>query len=117
MKMSATFAMIKALEKSFTIKPIHSYTDDEPVKYMLSKMRASLNRPDLQILISEICKSSIPYQIHFWMHHTPGKDNKTADAISREISLSQVDSSKLVTKLQCNFVLQLASDFSSQFNV
>ena len=46
--------MIKLLEKSLSNELVHFYTEDDSVKYILIKMRASLKQPNLQILMNEI---------------------------------------------------------------
>ena len=46
-------------------------------------MRCTLPLPDLQILINEICKICIEYEIVPWFEHIPGKDNVISDALSR----------------------------------
>ena len=46
-------------------------------------MRSKLARPDLQILINEICRSLIENKFHLWIEHIPGKENVIPDALSR----------------------------------
>ena len=62
---------------------IEVFTDNVACKYMLINMTAKLTRPDLQILIDEICKLCVTRRIHLWMEHIPGDENKVADALSR----------------------------------
>lgn len=62
---------------------IEIFTDNIACKYMLMNMTAKLTRPDLQILINDICKLCVDRRIHLWMEHIPGEENKIADALSR----------------------------------
>ena len=62
---------------------IEIFTDNIACKYMLINMTAKLTRPDLQILINDICKLCCDRRMHLWMEHIAGEDNKVADALSR----------------------------------
>ena len=62
---------------------VQIFTDNVACKYMLINMTAKLGRPDLQVLINEICELCINRRVHLWMEHIPGDDNKVADALSR----------------------------------
>lgn len=64
-------------------KWVHVYTDNDPVKWMLIKMRARLYRHDLQVLINDICQILLSNEIEMWIDHIPGKQNIAADALSR----------------------------------
>ena len=62
---------------------IEIFTDNVACKYMLINMTAKLTRPDLQILINDICKLCVRRRVLLWMEHIPGVENKIADALSR----------------------------------
>ena len=50
---------------------------------MLINMRAKLNRPDLQLIINEICKICIQREMIPWVEGIPGKQKITPDALNR----------------------------------
>lgn len=77
------FMAIDCWKEHLRGKWVHVYTDNEPVKWFLIKMRARLARHDLQIIINEICRILLLYRIEMWIDHIPGKKNITADALSR----------------------------------
>ena len=62
---------------------IEVFTDNIACKFMLINMTSLLARPDLQILINDICELCVRRRVHLWMEHIPGDDNKVADALSR----------------------------------
>ena len=55
---SATSAFSTKLKKLFINEIIHIYANNEAAKCKLMKMRSNLKLPDLQMLSSEVCKSS-----------------------------------------------------------
>ena len=67
----------------FKGKSVRFWCDNEAVVYMLIKMRSSLRRPDLQIVINDICECLIDNDINLRIEHIPGKENTTADRLSR----------------------------------
>ena len=50
---------------------------------MLINIRAKLSRPDLQLIINEMCKICIQHEITQWVEHIPGKQNIKPEALSR----------------------------------
>ena len=117
-ELSAIYVMMKSLENILHNKIIHIYTDNEAVKYMLIKMRAKLYRPDLQILINDICKSAIKIQYNFWIDHIPGKEKVIADNLSRFYN-NPFHGSSIIFKYKLNTIhhLQNASDLSKNFKI
>ena len=82
-ELTAIFSFIHALRFSLQHKVVHAFTDNEACKYMLINMRSKLTRPDLQLVINEICKILIEFGIILWMEHIPGKENIIPDSLSR----------------------------------
>ena len=62
---------------------IHIFTDNSACKFMLINLTAILARPDLQILLNNICELCVNRLIHLWLDHIPGDNNTIADALSR----------------------------------
>ena len=79
----AVYVTLHSLQKEIINKVVHVYTDNMGVKWMLINMRSKLYRPDLQILINEICKLCISTKCHLWMEYISTEDNVLADALSR----------------------------------
>lgn len=50
---------------------------------MLSKMTAKISRPDIQVLINEICSIFMDKRNVYWFEFIPGKENIYADNLSR----------------------------------
>ena len=46
-------------------------------------MRAKVSRPDLQLMINEMCKICRQHEIISWVEHVSGKQNIIPDALSR----------------------------------
>lgn len=57
--------------------------DNLPVVFMVSKKRASFDRPDLMQLIRILCKLANQHSFYFWIEHISTENNKTADSLSR----------------------------------
>ena len=106
----AIFSFIHSLKESLTGKVIHIFTDNEACKYMLINMRAKLSRPDLQVIINELCKIFIEYEIIPWIDHIPGKDNIIPDALSRNKRIPNALALKCTNKIYTTNSLQLAAD-------
>ena len=77
---------------------------------MLIKMRAKLRRPDLQLLINELCKIFIEYEIIPWIEHIPGKENIIPDALSRNTDISSNLRFKCTNRILATSSIQLAAD-------
>ena len=106
----AIFALIHSLKDSLIKKVVHMYTDNEACKYMLIKMRAKLTRPDLQIIINEICKLCIRYEIILWVEHIPGKENIIPDALSRNKSIPTKLLNNCTNRISATNSIQFAAD-------
>ena len=106
----AIFSFIHSLRHSLTKKVVHVYTDNEACKYMLINMRAKLTRPDLQIIINEICKICIQYEIIPWVEHIPGKQNVIPDALSRNKPIPNTLAHKCTNNISATSSVQLAAD-------
>ena len=109
-ELSAIFSFLHSLRHTLKQKVVHIFTDNEACKYMLISMRAKLNRPDLQILINEICKICIQYEIIPWIDHIPGKKNIIPDALSRNKSIPYKLSNKCTNRISATNSLQLAAN-------
>ena len=106
----AIFSFIHSLRHSLKGKVVHIYTDNEACKYMLIKMRAKLKRPDLQVIINEICKIFIEFEIVPWIEHIPGKDNIIPDALSRNKDIPHDLLIKCTNRISATSSIQLAAD-------
>lgn len=117
-ELCAIFVVIRALAPLLRRKFIHIWTDNDPVKWMLIKMRAKLSRPDLQILINKICETLLLHHIDMWVDYIPGKQNITADALSRYMD-SPLQRSPFPTpyKLQTSLALSYASDLVAETTI
>ena len=86
-ELAAIHAMISALRENLGDKlqyqTLAIFTDNEACKWMLMSMSSRLYRPDLQVLINDICRLCIKYRFHIWIQHVEGKKNIIADALSR----------------------------------
>ena len=82
-ELAAVFTIINSLGVLLHNKLVQIYSDHQGLVYMHKKMKSRTERPDLQILIDEICKSTMDFKYHLWLDHIPGKDNKISDALSR----------------------------------
>lgn len=109
---------------SLTDSFIHVFTDNDSCKWQLIKMSAPLSRPDLQILINEICIWCVKRRIHLWLDHVPGVHNTIADALSRfypnPFSFAQHPSFDVGRPTRdcsrrCRDILQRAADLASDF--
>ena len=109
-ELAAIFSFIHSLRHSLKGKVVHIYTDNEACKYMLIKMRAKLRRPDLQLLINELCKIFIEYEIISWIEHIPGKDNIIPDALSRNKDVPSDLRFKCTNRISTTSSIQLAAD-------
>ena len=117
-ELCAVFMAIHCLQGELSGKSVHIYTDNDPVKWMLIKMRSRLARPDLQIIINKICEILLEQHIEIWLDHIPGEENKCADASSCYFPKPLASAPFAVSK-QCNAIdsLQLASDLAAQTDV
>ena len=106
----AIFAFLHSLRHSLNKKVVHVYTDNEACKYMLINMRAKLSRPDLQLIINEICKLCIQYEVILWVEHIPGKQNIIPDALSRNKYIPTNLFYKCTNKISATGSIQLAAD-------
>ena len=77
------FAVLHSLRHSLNKKVVHFYTDNEACKYMVINVRAKLSRPDLELIINEMCKICIQHEIFPWVEHISGIQNIIPDALSR----------------------------------
>ena len=82
-EMAAVLVAIRLNIDLLRNKSVVLWCDNMPVVSMLISCRAKVQRPDLQSLIGRIAKLCIANNVHLWLEHIPGKDNKTADALSR----------------------------------
>lgn len=118
----AIFVMLFALNEETSTclvdKTIKVYTDNVACKYMLINMRAKLYRPDLQILINNICKLCIDNRILLWMEHIPGSDNIVADALSRYFA-NPFKTTPNISKIRLDAAkwLQLASNLTKDCKI
>ena len=117
-ELCAVFMAIHCLQGELSGKSVHIYTDNDPVKWMLIKMRSRLARPDLQIIINKICEILLEQHIEIWIDHIPGEENKCADALSRYFP-NPLASAPFAVSKHCNAIdsLQLASDLAAQTDV
>ncbi len=81
--MLAVFIAIRLNREQFRGKAVTVFCDNLPVVWMIRKFRAPLHRPDLQLILIELAKLLIGFEINVWMEHVEGETNKTADALSR----------------------------------
>ena len=81
------YAMIKGLQQTLGEdiydKNITVNTENKASNYMLISMASRLYRPDLQIIINEICDLLMEFRILLWMEYFTGEMNIYADALSR----------------------------------
>ena len=80
-------------------------------------MRCTLERPDLQILIIEICKIFIEFGIVPWIEHIHGKDNIIPDALSRNKPNPCNSSNKYPLKIDVKPSLQSAANLCKNIKV
>lgn len=66
-----------------TGQSIRICTDNIAVKFLLISFSARFARPDLQVLINEICLLCITRRLYLHLDHIPGINNTLADALSR----------------------------------
>lgn len=85
-ELSAIYTLVQCCKQDWGGQVVRIETDNKAVKYMLINMRSKLSRPDLQILINEICKTQIEFQFNIWMDWISTKDNFVADNLSRNIA-------------------------------
>ena len=52
---------------------------------------ACFRRGDLNDLMTELCEMATKYRFYFWIEHMAGEKNKIADALSRGLSLSEIE--------------------------
>ena len=50
---------------------------------MLINVRSKLSRPDLQLIINEMCKICVQHGMIPWVEHIPGKQHIIPDAFRR----------------------------------
>ena len=82
-ELAAIVVAIMTFKQQLRNKHILVWTDNDPVKWMLIKWRAKLDRPDLQGMIRFLAGLCIEYNINPWWEHIEGENNCTADALSR----------------------------------
>ena len=114
----AVYVTLHSLQKEIINKVVHLYTDNMGVKWMLINMRSKLYRPDLQILINEICKLCIVTRCHLWMEYISTTDNVLADALSRyKTSPFQQHPGCYTNKINAIHWLQKASDLTKDIKI
>lgn len=82
-ELAAIVVMFMTFKHKLKNTHIIVWTDNDPVKWMLIKWRASLARRDLQGMIRFLAGICIEYNINPWWEHIKGDNNNTADALSR----------------------------------
>ena len=69
--------------KKWTGKSVTFWCDNEACVHSLIKKKCKFERGDVMSLIRIICNSANKNNFHFWINHISGKENETADALSR----------------------------------
>eukprot|EP01083_Nonionella_stella_P065931 173195_1 len=82
-ELMAVLVAIVINKRKLQNKVVQFWCDNEPVVYMLRKLRAKLNRPDLQFLLLQIAQILMTHEIEPDWEHIKGDANKYADALSR----------------------------------
>ena len=119
-ELAAIHAMISALRENLGDKlqcqTMAIFTDNEACKWMLINMSSRLYRPDLQVLINDICRLCIKYRFHIWIQHVEGKKNIIADALSRFLPV-QFPRNFNLKKISASPFLKRASALASSWEV
>ena len=112
-ELAAIHCMLFSYAKSVNNKTdiwFRLWTDNMTCKWMLIHMRSKLYRPDLQILINDICMLLLKLRWFPRIEHIPGKQNITADALSRYFENPIEKCFKNPKELPCNDLLQHTAD-------
>ena len=71
----------------WTGKSITFWCDNQGCVESLIRKKCQFRREDVMDLIRIICNYANKYKFHFWINHIQGKENRTADALSRFMSV------------------------------
>ena len=113
----AVYVTLHALQKEINNNVVHLYTDNMGVKWMLINMRSKLYRPDLQVLINEICKLCITTKCHLWMEYISTTDNVIADSLSRYKANPFKNETRYTHKINAASWLQKASNLTKNIKI
>ena len=117
-EMVAIYATLRGLNSLLRDKfydlNIQVFTDNMSCKWMLRKMTAKIYRPDLQVLINDICDMFIDKRTIARFQFIQGKENIYADALSRYFPNPLGSHASEYTKLDVLAELKRASTLASK---
>ena len=74
--------LLHTFKDTFANKCVNTWSDNEPVVWMLIRWHASLHRKDFEHVLRFIAKMCIFTSITPWWDHVKGHKNKVADRVS-----------------------------------